>query len=705
MSNFSKRWALAPKAFPLVWALLFFSLLQSNLHALDATGVFKKVKSSTVLVETALGHGSGVVLSAQGLIVTNLHVVSPDIDLRIHADVSRHGKIVATEITEVVVLKVHPQYDLAILQAKAPQGASFIPATMAPRDQAVSSGARCYVIGNPAGPGGKVLDLSITEGLVSATSREVEKLDYLQISAQINPGNSGGPVCNDQGQVIGIATFKAIRLEGVGFAIPSRNLVMQDFVDQAKRPVKEALAGHDSELPGIDGASPIISADTMREVEQQADKHFRPQSTPVPEEGVIVPMPAAVDEMLVANAGWQLVLRFASINSIGVFNLANQKFDGFIECADPDALIATGGRMLVVYLPSSHQLEVYDLETLEKTVEKPVQLGQGMKALQMGALNPSHLLALYATPPGRGMLDSSLQPAIITLPDLDVSELEFKSRQLGKNDFPHAPASQKRFVGCMDDSGTQVALSNDSNSTWLFRLLVEGEDRGVYVSHRPMNNYQGSSTQPYLLDEGRMLLASKNLVALHLLGDSLDLAGRPTLRPDAVLAPVWGFKAIVNFTRAFTSPAVPEIEILSIPHLKNLNKRTVPETWQETLKQVSSWGAGDVTIMASAKADLLACWTAGDKRLLLAPLNLINHNAPGSFAEVGEKFERTLRFPEGSSAALASGPEQMTIDAAKKILQWQVPSGLERQQTVTALLLITHPDGHTEYQLEHIPVK
>ena len=79
-------------------------------------------------------------------------------------------------------------------------------------------GSKVFAIGNP-GMGDKILEQTMSEGIVSATNRKLGDQTYIQHTAAVNPGNSGGPLFNEKGQVVGMVTLKA-RLENVSFAIP-----------------------------------------------------------------------------------------------------------------------------------------------------------------------------------------------------------------------------------------------------------------------------------------------------------------------------------------------------------------------------------------------------------------------------------------------------------------------------------------------------
>jgi S1-C subfamily serine protease len=158
------------------------------------------------------GQGSGVVIDAQGLVLTNAHVVD-------HADVvevtladGRHldGTVMgADSVTDLAVVRIP---HLADLQA-APLGDS----------EALAVGDWAIALGNPYG-----LERTVTLGIVSSLHRNInslgfsdKRLDLIQTDAAINPGNSGGPLVNADGEVIGINTLvRAGPGAGLGFAIP-----------------------------------------------------------------------------------------------------------------------------------------------------------------------------------------------------------------------------------------------------------------------------------------------------------------------------------------------------------------------------------------------------------------------------------------------------------------------------------------------------
>lgn len=188
-------------------------------------GVLNKVKGqfgfgSTNTSDQTQGSGSGVIISTDGYIVTNNHVVAGADSLSV---VLPGGKEVAAKL-----IGADAQTDLAVLKINE-TGLTAMPLG---NSDAVQVGETVLAIGNPLGT---ELAGTVTEGIISATNRELQVDGYnyklLQTDAAINPGNSGGALVNMSGELIGINQLKSttagsdtygnsIAAEGIGFAIP-----------------------------------------------------------------------------------------------------------------------------------------------------------------------------------------------------------------------------------------------------------------------------------------------------------------------------------------------------------------------------------------------------------------------------------------------------------------------------------------------------
>jgi len=171
------------------------------------------------------GLGSGVIVSTDGYILTNNHVVHD-------ADVIKVTLADQRELTAKVI-GTDPQSDLAIIKVDAKD----LPAITFADSAKVEVGDRVLAIGNPFGIG-----QTVTSGMVSALGRATLGLDYedfIQTDAAINPGNSGGALVDVKGRLVGVNTAILSRsggFQGIGFAIPSdlaRN-VMEQLVEKGK---------------------------------------------------------------------------------------------------------------------------------------------------------------------------------------------------------------------------------------------------------------------------------------------------------------------------------------------------------------------------------------------------------------------------------------------------------------------------------------
>ncbi|MCA9137433.1 MAG: Do family serine endopeptidase [Planctomycetales bacterium] len=157
------------------------------------------------------GMGSGVIIDASGIILTNNHVVAGGGEVTVKTHDGR--KFVATQVwtdpdTDIAVVKIDGADDL-------------VPATLGD-SEAVEIGDWVIAMGQPFG-----LESSVTAGIISAKHRGIgitNRENFLQTDAAINPGNSGGPLVNLAGEVIGINTAISSRgggNDGIGFAVPS----------------------------------------------------------------------------------------------------------------------------------------------------------------------------------------------------------------------------------------------------------------------------------------------------------------------------------------------------------------------------------------------------------------------------------------------------------------------------------------------------
>lgn len=212
---------------------LFSSPEKEDAAPLTTVEIAKKVRPSVVGILTyeqnqtaAVSQGSGLILSEDGYIVTNAHVVSgaDGINVVLSNDEEYEGVLVGIDNkTDIAVVKIDAH--------------NLYPAAFGDSDQ-LEVGENVVAVGNP---GGLELAGSVTQGIVSAVDRPVRTnfsagyaIGCIQTDAAINPGNSGGPLVDCYGRVVGINSAKIATAdyEGIGFAIPMAEVlpIVQDLV-------------------------------------------------------------------------------------------------------------------------------------------------------------------------------------------------------------------------------------------------------------------------------------------------------------------------------------------------------------------------------------------------------------------------------------------------------------------------------------------
>jgi len=173
--------------------------------------------------------GSGVVLDSKGIIVTNEHLVSKAINIRV--------KFINGKEYEAHVLGSDPEFDIALLKVNDKVDLPFLKIT---KSKNVRVGQKVIVIGNPYG-----LSSSVSVGVVSALGRNLRidnkiYANLIQTDAAINPGNSGGALLDADGNPLGIVTAIYGEGKGIGFAIPIDDVLvmLEDFLQSTvKRPI------------------------------------------------------------------------------------------------------------------------------------------------------------------------------------------------------------------------------------------------------------------------------------------------------------------------------------------------------------------------------------------------------------------------------------------------------------------------------------
>jgi S1-C subfamily serine protease len=194
---------------------------------------------------TERGTGSGFILSSDGQILTNAHVVEGTdvVEVTLRDGRKFEGRVIGRDIlTDVAVVTI---------------AATGLPTATLGSSEGLVAGQWAIAIGNPLG-----LDNTVTVGIISATGRSSaqvgisdKRVRFIQTDAAINPGNSGGPLLNDRGEVIGVNTAIRANAQGLGFAIP---------IETAQRIAEQLFATGEAQHPFL-GIEMLDLTPEMRE--------------------------------------------------------------------------------------------------------------------------------------------------------------------------------------------------------------------------------------------------------------------------------------------------------------------------------------------------------------------------------------------------------------------------------------------------------
>ncbi len=179
---------------------------------------------AVIAIETPSGKGSGFLINDEGYAITNAHVIEGE--TRIAAILYQNAKgggLSRKRVEDVEIVAVNPFFDLALI--RLPLGEDVKPEHAILGTEEVNSGDSVFAVGNPLG-----MERTVTQGIVSNRSRNLEGQIYIQTDTAINPGNSGGPLFNQRGEVVGVTSrgARADMADNLGFAIPVA--YVKDFI-------------------------------------------------------------------------------------------------------------------------------------------------------------------------------------------------------------------------------------------------------------------------------------------------------------------------------------------------------------------------------------------------------------------------------------------------------------------------------------------
>jgi serine protease Do len=180
----------------------------------DVRELVSLLGESVVQVRTPGGLGSGFIINEDGFLITNFHVIEGETQISVEVYLQKDGQLDRKSYKDVKIIAMNKFEDMALLKIDDKDAPKF-PRVLLGDSDALAVGEKVFAIGSPLG-----LERTVTEGILSTKTRQLQGELYLQTTTQINPGNSGGPLFNMRGEVVGITNMKITFGEGLGFAIP-----------------------------------------------------------------------------------------------------------------------------------------------------------------------------------------------------------------------------------------------------------------------------------------------------------------------------------------------------------------------------------------------------------------------------------------------------------------------------------------------------
>jgi serine protease Do len=192
----------------------FYSANAKTAAVRDISSLVKQLGEAVVQVKNPGGLGSGFIINEDGYLITNFHVIEGETEISVEVYHQKDGQLDRVTYKQVKIVAINKAQDLALLKIEDKTAPKFKFVTLGSSD-ILNVGDGVFAIGSPLG-----LERTVTQGILSTKTRQMDGRLFLQTSAQINPGNSGGPLFNLSGEVVGVTNMKITFGEGLGFAIP-----------------------------------------------------------------------------------------------------------------------------------------------------------------------------------------------------------------------------------------------------------------------------------------------------------------------------------------------------------------------------------------------------------------------------------------------------------------------------------------------------
>lgn len=268
------------------------------------------------------GTGSGFIISSDGRMITNAHVIAGADQVKVTLKDGRtfDGKVVGVDsVTDVAVVKIE---------------ANNLPTVALGTAEKLIPGEWAIAIGNPLG-----LDNTVTVGIISALDRSSsqvgvpdKRVSFIQTDAAINPGNSGGPLLNARGEVIGINTAIRAGAQGLGFAIP---------IETAQRIANELFTKGRADHPYLGIKMVTLTSDLRKEINQDDRAGFKVAQ----DNGVLIV--AIAKNSPASQAGFQPgdIIQKVGDKSVKTAAEVQRQVEGSTVGADLEVVVSRQGRL------------------------------------------------------------------------------------------------------------------------------------------------------------------------------------------------------------------------------------------------------------------------------------------------------------------------------------------------------------------------
>lgn len=397
-------------------------------------------------------------------------------------------------------------------------------------------------------------------------------------------------------------------------------------------------------------------------------------------------LPTEAERVWPAYFGMYAVLEFSKLKRIGVMNLSSGKMLGFIPLPDPDALVAAGGRILLIYLPGEDQWQSWDLESLEMIVEVPNTSVWPVKSITMASdVEDQAIVVLAHKHPKSSNGQAKLHR-------FDVSQLRVSSESLFEIDvsITQGHTSHGTLSVCVDDDFSKVAYLDRADHSNYRAIRIRSLDRKqadrdaayAFTTSSPSGTDYRSDIRWSLNGKGTHLFTNDGRV-ITVQGDAVDRVNNSRLYP--VIGSSLALESISARPKQLRSPVnLGTEQTIEWPKISDLR--------------------GSKRMIASARSQrvMVVCSRRGKHQVVLLKIQASAEAAPS--AQPGADWKQSLNFPAGSKVTLAHGPDGMRLSADGKQLQWRVPKDHEGG-VIEVLLNVVTPDGKDTYERVHITVE